>query len=116
MVKPPFHQIKKLVDLSHVLVVHCSNSKTIECISYADHGGIVGTFTPSSIIYSKREDFTMGTRLKVGIQGKGSATVTDLGILAKLLEDQTGISMTSVLQDNILLKMEWLKNGAIDFM
>jgi len=116
MVKPPFYQTKKPVDLPHVLVVHCPNSKTIECISYADHGGIVGTFTPSSIIYSKREDFTMGTRLKVGIQGKSSSTVTDLGILAKLLEDQTGISMTSVPQDSILLKMEWLKNGAIDLM
>ena len=58
----------------------------------------------------------MGTRLKVGIQGKGSASVTDLGILSKLLEDQTGISITSVLQDNILLKMECLKNGTIDFM
>lgn len=58
----------------------------------------------------------MGTKLKVGIQGKGSATVTDFSILAKLLEDQTGISMISIMQDNILLKMEWLKNGAIDFM
>ena len=58
----------------------------------------------------------MVATLKVGIQGKGSASVTDLDILAKLLEEQTGISITSVPQDNILLKMEWLKNGRIDFM
>jgi hypothetical protein len=116
MVKPPFHQTKKLVDISHVSVVNCSNSKTIEFISYVGYGKTSGTFTLSFIIPSTREDFTMGTRLKVGIQGKGSASVTDLGILAKLLEDQTGISITSVLQDNILLKMECLKNGTIDFM
>jgi hypothetical protein len=97
-------------------VIHCPSSKTIECIPYAEHGKACGPFTPSFIIYSKKGDFTMGTRLKVGIQGKSSSTVTDLGILAKLLEDQTGISMTSVPQDSILLKMEWLKNGAIDLM
>ena len=58
----------------------------------------------------------MGKTLKVGIQGKGSASVKDLSILATLLEEQTGISMTSVLEDNILQKVEWLKNGTIDFM
>ena len=116
MVKLPFYQTKKPVDLPHVLMVHCPNSKTIEGIPYADHGKAAGAFTLSFIIYSKKEDFTMGTRLKVGIQGKSSSTVTDLGILAKLLEDQTGISMASVPEDSILLKMEWLKNGAIDLM
>lgn len=63
-----------------------------------------------------REDYIMGTELKVGIQGRGSATVSDLSILAGLLENQTGIRMTPVLQDSILLKMEWLKNGTIDCM
>lgn len=58
----------------------------------------------------------MATIFKVGIQGKGSATAKDFGILSKLLEDQTGISMIAVEEDSILLKMEWLKNGVTDFM
>jgi len=75
--------------------------------------------TPGSLrllftIHCTREDSNMGRGLKVGIQGRGSATVTDLSILAALLEDQTGIRMTPVLQDNVLLKMEWLKKGTID--
>ena len=58
----------------------------------------------------------MDRTLKVGIQGKGSASVDDLSILATLIKKQTGMSMISVMEDNILLKMEWLKNGTIDFM
>jgi len=58
----------------------------------------------------------MDRTLKVGIQGKGSASVDDLSILSTLVKKQTGMSMISVMEDNILLKMEWLKNGTIDFM
>lgn len=58
----------------------------------------------------------MDKPLKVGIQGKGSASVDDFNILATLLKKQTGISMIPVMEDNILLKMEWLKNGVIDSM
>ena len=58
----------------------------------------------------------MDKLLQVGVQGKGSASVKDIGILANLLMEQTGINMKIVPDDNILLKMEWLKNGAIDLM
>ena len=58
----------------------------------------------------------MDELLQVGIQGKGSASVKDIGILADLLLQQTGIEMKMVPEDNILLKLEWLKNGRIDFM
>lgn len=58
----------------------------------------------------------MGAVFKVGIQGRGSATVTDLGVLAGLLAEKTGIRLTPVLQDSIVLKMEWLKNGTVDFI
>jgi len=58
----------------------------------------------------------MDKLLQVGVQGKGSASVKDIGILANLLMEQTGINMKIVPDDNILLKMEWLKNGKIDFM
>lgn len=56
----------------------------------------------------------MGKTITVGIQGRGSSTIKDMSIIASLLEKQTGIRVEAVPEDNILQKLEWLKNGRID--
>jgi len=58
----------------------------------------------------------MGTTVIIGIQGEGSASIPDFGIIASLLEQQTGIKLKAVPEDDVLLKMEWLKKGKIDSM
>ncbi len=58
----------------------------------------------------------MDNAFKVGIQGKGSASIEDFNILAGLLKQQTGITIIPVCEDSIALRLEWLKNGTIDFM
>jgi hypothetical protein len=82
----------------------------------AGHGKKPGPLEPWFTIHCTGGVSNMGTELKVGIQGRGSSTVSDLSILAGLLENQTGIRMSPALQDSIVLKMEWLKNGNIDCM
>jgi len=58
----------------------------------------------------------MGITVTIGIQGEGSASIPDLGIIASLLEQQTGIKLKAVPEDDVLLRMDWLKNGKIDSM
>lgn len=52
----------------------------------------------------------------LAIQGPGSASILDAGIIASLLKKQTGIQLEAIPEDDIFLKLEWLKNGKIDSM
>jgi len=58
----------------------------------------------------------MDAEFKVGIQGQGSSSLEDLSILAGLIKQHTGITMVPVCEDSIPLRLEWLKNGEINFM
>ena len=59
-------------------------------------------------------ELAMSKTLTVGIQGKASSTIKDMEIISTLLKGQTGIDLKAIPEDNILLRLEWLKNGKID--
>ena len=56
----------------------------------------------------------MTTTLTIGIQGKGSTTVEDLGIVAALMESRTGIKLQPRMEDSVLPRLDWLHRGEID--
>jgi len=58
----------------------------------------------------------MGKTLTVAIQGKASSTITDMGIIAGLLREQTGYELRAIPEDDMLLRIEWLKQGKIDLL
>ncbi len=56
----------------------------------------------------------MTTTLTIGIQGKGSTTVEDLGILGALVESHTGIRLEPRSADSVLPRLDWIHRGEID--
>ena len=55
----------------------------------------------------------MSTTLSIGIQGLGSTSVGDMSIIADLLEKTTDMRLKIVLEDDALLRMQWLKHGEL---
>ena len=50
----------------------------------------------------------------VGIQGRGSSTVADFGILGPIVRDKANVELRPVLEDDIMTRLDWLRSGKID--
>ena len=48
---------------------------------------------------STERDLTMSKTLTVGIQGKASSTIKDMGIISNLLKQKTGIDLKAIPED-----------------
>ena len=58
----------------------------------------------------------MSITLSIGIQGLGSTSIGDIGIIADLLGKTTDITLKIVPEDDALLRMQWLKQGQLDLV
>jgi len=52
--------------------------------------------------------------LSIGIQGKGSSTVSDINIIGALLKHDTDIILEPVFEDNMYIRLDLLRNRKID--